>query len=313
MTQKGKVLIADLMHESLLPMLSLAGFDPVYLPEIKRDEIIKQIPEITGLVIRSKTNIDSAVLKDSAKLKFIARAGAGMDLIDVHYAEQRGISLINAPEGNRDAVAEHFIGLLLALTHNIVRSNQEVKQKIWLREENRGTEITGKTIGILGYGFMGSKVAEKLAGFGCKVIAYDKNKKDYSKSAVKEVTLDEFKMQTEILTLHIPLTVETYHWIDYDFLTSMPRLQYVINTARGEILVLSDLLKLLKSGKLKGASLDVLENEKFHTMTEAQNMIFEELAKLDNVIFTPHIAGWSYESYQRINEVLVEKISQLHL
>lgn len=301
------------MHESLLPMLIHAGFEPVYLPEIKRDEMILLIPEVIGLIIRSKTNIDSAILTNAGKLKFIARAGAGMDLIDVSLARKKGIFLINAPEGNRDAVAEHFIGLLLALTHNIVRSNQEVKRKIWLREENRGTEITGKTIGILGYGFMGSKVAEKLSGFGCNVIAYDKNKKDYSRSNVKEVTLDEFKKQAEILTLHIPLTAETHRWIDYSFLSSMPRLEYVVNTARGEILVLDDLLKLLRSGKIKGACLDVLENEKLSTLTEAQNMIFEALAKQDNVIFTPHIAGWSFESYRRINEVLVEKISQLDL
>lgn len=312
MSPKPKILIADHMHLSITDMLLSIGYEPVYMPEIARDQLKVELLGTVGLIIRSKTVVDADLLAGADKLKFIARAGAGMDLIDLEFARKKNIQLINAPEGNRDAVGEHVIGMLLALMHNIRQSSMEVSKGLWKREENRGFELKGKTVGIIGFGNMGSSLARKLSGFDCRVLAYDKNPSGFSGGLAEEVSLEDLQRQSEILSLHVPLSSETSRWIDRKFLAKMPRLKYVVNTARGEILVLKDLVDLLQAGQIKGACLDVLENEKILNMKGDEKSTFDALANMDNVIISPHIAGWTFESYERINEILIKKISVLN-
>jgi D-3-phosphoglycerate dehydrogenase len=301
------ILIADEMHPSLMPMLEEKGFQHEYMPAIQRKEILEKISSFDGLIIRSKTTIDEEFLNHASSLKFIGRAGAGMDLIDVAAAEKRNIQLFNAPEGNRDAVAEHAVGMLLCLFNKILIGNYEVRNKVWKREANRGTELGNKTVGIIGYGNTGKAFAKRLKGFGCQVLAYDKYLTDYSDENASQATMQKIFNQCDVLSLHIPLTEETHHLVSTDFMRQFKKDIYLINTSRGEILPFSTLAEGLQSGKMKGVCLDVLENEKLQTLTPAQLQHFDFLSKSDRVIFSPHVAGWTHESYIRINEVLVEK------
>ncbi|MFT6866102.1 MAG: D-3-phosphoglycerate dehydrogenase [Cyclobacteriaceae bacterium] len=308
-----KVLIVDLMHESISEMLREVGFEPNYRPDIKRDEILTIIPEYHGIVIRSKTNVDKELIDLATSLEFVGRAGAGIDQVDYPYLTSKNILLINAPEGNRDAVGEHAIGMLLSILHKINIANLEVRSNIWNREGNRGWELKRRTVGIFGYGFMGSSLARKLQGFGCRVIAYDKYKSGFGTQYIEEVSLEVFKKETEILSIHVPLTVETMSLFDEKYLNSFDRLKIVLNTARGEVLQLSALLGLLEAGVMYGAGLDVLQNEKIDKLSVEEQEVFNRLKKLQNVILTPHVAGWTFESYERINQVLVRKLQEAGL
>jgi D-3-phosphoglycerate dehydrogenase / 2-oxoglutarate reductase len=303
-----KILIVDEVHPSLFEMLTQAGFLYDYQPALKRPEIIKQIVDYEGLIIRSKTTIDELFLENATRLKFIARAGAGLDLIDVTGAKKRNIAVFAANEGNRDAVAEHTVGLLLALMSNIAKADREVRNNVWDREGNRGYEIMGKTIGLLGYGFNGRATAQRLSGFGCRVLAYDKYLVDYSDTFVEESSIKKIMEEADILSIHLPLTVDTRWLIDDDFIAKMTKPFYFINIARGEITDLEAVVRGLKNGKIRGACLDVLANEKLQTLTPTQQQTFDYLRNTDRVVLTPHIAGWSHESYIKINEVLVKQI-----
>ena len=305
-----KVLIVDLMHESIVSMLLEAGFEPDYRPEIKRNEVHEIIDAYDGIIIRSKLNIDKELIDKATKLKFVARAGAGIDKVDYPYLTSKGIKLVNAPEGNRDAVGEHAIGMLLSLFHNLNRSNREVKSGKWDREGNRGMELKGKTLGIYGYGFMGSSLAKKLQGFECRVLAYDKYKSDVDLNWVEKVGLDEFFQEVEILSIHVPLTRETNELFDSEYLSKFTKLKVIINTSRGEVLKLNAVNEAFDSGKLHGAVLDVLENEKISSLTESEQAEFDKLANNPRVLLSPHVAGWTFESYERINEVLVSKLKK---
>lgn len=308
-----KILIADNMHTSITSMLKKEGFEADYLPKITRQEILQTIDQYNGLIIRSKTNVDKELIDKGIKLDFVARAGAGIDKVDYPYLTSKNIKLINAPEGNRDAVGEHTIGMLLSILHRINEANTQVKNDQWDREGNRGWELKNRTVGIFGYGFMGSCLAQKLSGFGCKIIAYDKYKSGYGNDLVKEVGLEEFFRETEILSIHVPLTDETNQFFNEEKLSRFNKLKVILNTARGEILNLSALLELLEDNNLVGAGLDVLENEKILSLSESQQIIFNKLKARKNVILTPHVAGWTFESYERINKVIVEKLKQLQL
>ena len=303
-----KILVVDTMHPSLLPMLETRGWEFEYVPGIQREEIITKIENFDGLIIRSKTELDQEILNKAIKLKFIARAGAGIEKVDINETYKRNIQIFNAPEGNRDAVAEHAIGMLLALFNKIITADDEVRHKIWQREENRGLEIKGKTIGIIGYGNMGRAFAQRLSSFECEVLAYDKYLKSFSDKYAREVDREEIFEKADILSLHVPLTIESKGMVNKVFLNSFNKNIYVINTARGEILLLSDLLEAIESGKVAGACLDVLENEKLKNLSIKEEEILNKLLKKENIIFSPHIAGWTHESYVRINEVLVGKI-----
>jgi D-3-phosphoglycerate dehydrogenase len=303
-----KFLIADIMHESLFYMLDDIHILYDYKPSITRAEIKQQIGEYDGLIIRSKTRVDADLLENSSRLKIVARAGAGIDNLDEQELEQRGIRIVNAPEGNMNAVAEHTLSLLLALLNNVVKGHREICSGTWDREGNRGYELSGRTVGIIGYGFMGMSFARKLASMDCRVIAYDKYKTGYSDTYCQESTMEQLYREADILSLHIPLTSETRALVTYSFLASFAKPLFLLNTSRGEIVSQEDLLKALGENKIIGAGLDVLENEKFASLTSDQKKILEELCANDRVILTPHVAGWTFESYVRINEVLCRKI-----
>lgn len=303
-----KILITDSMHSSLFAMLEEQGWSYDYQPEYRRQEIIDALPDYDGLIIRSKTFVDEAVLANARKLKFIARAGAGLDLIDLQIAKEREIEVFHAGEGNRDAVAEHAVGMLLCLFNNILKADREIRGGVWDREGNRGVEIMNKTVGIIGYGNNGSATAKRLSGFGCKVLAYDKYRENYGDGFAEESTLERIMHEADILSLHIPLTDVTRYLVDQDFIDRFSKSFYLLNLSRGETVRLNAVVNGLETGKIKGACLDVLENEKINSLTTAQQVDFDYLISSDKVILTPHIGGWSHESYVRINEVLVRQI-----
>lgn len=303
-----KCLIIDDIHSVFLRELENNGLSFDYRPDIIEDEVYQIIGDYDGLVLRSKMNVREDLLVQASKLKFVARAGAGVDNIDELALEKRGIALFSASEGNRDAVAEHAVGLILTLFNKIVSGSVEVKNFKWLREENRGIELNGRTVGIIGYGNIGSAFAERLKGFGCDIIAYDKYKTGFGDDVVREVTLKDIHKHSDVLSLHIPLTDETNSLVNENFINQFDKPIWVINTARGKVLNLKDLEEGLKIGKVLGAGLDVLENEKMETLSQEEKDLYQRLFDMENVVLTPHVAGWSVESYEKIALVLAEKV-----
>jgi D-3-phosphoglycerate dehydrogenase len=301
------------MHKSIFPLLEEAGWAYDYIPEITRDEIRKKLQGYTGLIVRSKTFIDQDLLGENPTVKFIGRAGAGIDNLDTAFLQLKGIAILHAAEGNRDAVGEFTVGLLLSLMRNIPKSDREVKHSAWDREGNRGSEVMGKTIGIIGYGNMGKAFAKRIAGFGCKILAYDKYKTGFTDDFCCETDMANVFQNADILSLHVPLTEETRMMVDHTYLHRFKKNIILVNTARGEIVPLADLAESIKSGKVVGAALDVLENEKLNKFTPSQQQSFNYLVSHTNVIFTPHIAGWTFESHEKINVALVNKIKTLAL
>ncbi|MCC7050451.1 MAG: 2-hydroxyacid dehydrogenase [Bacteroidia bacterium] len=309
-----RVLFIDSNHPLLHETLQAKGVECDLWYHLSPEEIINCLPNYDGVVIRSKIKFTKAVIDAATRLKFIARVGAGMENIDVDYAKSKGIRCIHAPEGNMDAVGEHALAMLLALFNKLIKANQQVRQGLWLREENRGEELMGKTIGIIGYGNMGKAFAKRLQGFGVNVIAYDKYLKNFSNQFVKEVTLSEIFEKADVISLHTPLTDETRYLINDSFINSFKNNIYIINTARGKCLNTADLVTNLKSGKVNGACLDVLEYEavSFENIDATKlPQPFAELIKMDNVILSPHIAGWSVQSHQKLAKVIAEKIINL--
>jgi D-3-phosphoglycerate dehydrogenase / 2-oxoglutarate reductase len=305
-----KVLIVDEMHESIVQMPEELGLHVDYFPNIEYTEVLDKVSDYEGLIIRSKFKIDKSFLSHAIKLKFIGRAGAGLDLIDIEACKTQNIEIFAANEGNRVAVAEHLIGMILCLFNNIEKSHQEVKNKLWLREENRGEELFGKTVGIIGFGNNGQATAERLSAFGCKILAYDKYRYGFGNHVFSEASMDEIFREADIISLHLPLTSESNKMVNAEFLNKFQKNIYVCNVARGELLVLNDLVHGIESGKVKGAVLDVLENEKINALTDTQTSVFEYLINSPKVIITPHIAGWTHESYKKINQVLKDKIKR---
>ena len=307
-----RILFIDSTHVRLPEKLKQAGFIVHYLPDTPIKDIIKVIPDYEGIIIRSKIKIDKRILDSALNLKFVGRVGAGLENIDVEYAESKGIKCFNSPEGNRDAVGEQALGMLLALFNNILKADLEVRDGKWIREGNRGLEIKGKTVGIIGYGNMGSAFAQRLKGFEAKVIAYDKYKFDYSDEYVIEKSLEDIYEQTDILSLHVPLTEETRYMINDEFINRFKKDIYIINTARGKVLKTADLVKNMKSGKVLGAALDVLEYEQvsFENLHSDDKFpeAFQYIINSNKVVLTPHIAGWTQESNIKLSEFLADKI-----
>lgn len=303
-----KILLLDKNHPLITEQLSEKGFVLEEDFSSSYEQVLEKIHLYEGIIIRSRIPLDAHFLEKAKNLKFIARVGAGMENIDTAKAQELGIKLINSPEGNKDAVAEHVIGTLLVLINRLFISSNEVKKGIWLREENRGEEILGKTFGIIGYGNMGKAVAKRLSGFGCKTIFYD-IKPNLSDEFATQVSLQELQENADILSLHTPLTEDTLYMIDEEFISKMKKNFYFINTARGKNLKTSALVNALKSGKIKGACLDVLEYEKtsFENL-ETKNEDLEYLLNSEKVIITPHIAGWTHESKIKLAQVIVDKI-----
>lgn len=302
------ILIADDVHELLLLGLRDAGFHVLYLPDATRVEILNRIAAMHILVIRTKTRVDSEVMDAAKKLLCIARAGAGLDNIDELYALSKNITCLNAGEANSDAVGEHTIGMLLSLLNNLIKANNEVKQRIWQREANRGIELAGKTVGILGFGNTGRAVAKKLKGFDVKVLAYDKYLVDYSTDFAEQVSLQQIFNETDILSVHLPLTNETTWLIDEDFVSRFKKSIYLLNLSRGKVIKTADLVQMIKSGKVLGCALDVLENENLSTLNASQENDFSFLIASKNVVLSPHIGGWTVESYRKISQILLDKL-----
>lgn len=306
-----KILFIDSNHSILHETLQNAGHTCDLNYHWTRDEIINNLQLYDGIVIRSKIKITKEIIDNGVNLKFIARAGAGMENIDAVYADSKGIKCLNAPEGNRDAVAEHALGMLLSLFNNLCKGNTEIREGKWIREGNRGIELCGKTVGIIGYGNMGSAFAERLKGFGVKVLAYDKYKNNFGNDYIIETTLEQLFEVADIVSLHTPLTDETNHLINDEFINNFRKNIYIINTARGKCLNTADLVKNLQSGKVAGACLDVLEYEgvSFENI-DLQNLPapFQYLIQCNKVLLSPHIAGWTKESNEKIAKVLAEKI-----
>lgn len=306
-----KVLFIDTAHPILTERITEMGFQCDYFPEYKLEDYQQIAAEYEGFVVRSKIPLNDKILPLATNLKWIARVGAGMENIDIELANKLGIKCLNAPEGNRDAVGEHAIAMLLTLLDRLLIVDQEVRNGIWLRAENRGLEIKGKTVGIVGYGNTGSVFARKLSGFECKILAYDKYKSGFSNDYVQESDMQTIFEEAEIISFHIPLTEETRFLVNKNYLNSFKKDIFLINTSRGSVVKTSDLVDALESGKIKGACLDVLEFEKFsfeaiqkETLPEA----FAKLIKMRNVILSPHIAGWTHESHFKMANILADKI-----
>lgn len=303
-----KILLLDKNH----PLISEQLLDKNFILEedfiSSYEQVLEKIDKYEGVIIRSRIPLDARLLEKGKNLKFIARVGAGMENIDVLKAQELGIKLINSPEGNRDAVAEHCLGMLLVLMNRLFISANEVKNNVWLREENRGEEIKGKTFGLVGYGNMGKALAERLSGFGCEVIFYD-IKPNLSDGFAKQVSLKELQANADILSLHIPLNDKTHYIIDEKFISEMKKSFYFINTSRGKNVKTSALIDGLKSGKVRGACLDVLEYEKssFENL-ELENDDLQYLLNSEKVIITPHIAGWTHQSKIKLAQTIVDKI-----
>jgi D-3-phosphoglycerate dehydrogenase len=306
-----KILVTEDIHQIYFDELASANILVDDRSTINsRDDLKALLPLYDGMLVRSKFFVDEDLIAGAKNLKLIARAGAGMDNIDEIYCQENEITLINAPEGNRDAVAEHVIGMLLNLMRNISKSNAEIKNGIWLREENRGIEIGGKTIGIIGYGNTGKALAKKLSGFGVQVIAYDKYLINYSDQFAQEVSLNELQNRADIISIHVPLTIETKYLIDAAFLANLKTGVVILNASRGPVLQTSALIQYINNGKVAYAALDVLENEKIDQLNGFQLAEFEQLCKESKVLLTSHIAGWTEESYYKIASVLAQKTIQ---
>lgn len=309
-----KILHIDSNHPLLWEQLEQAGFQNEADFTSSKQEVEAKIENYHGIVIRSRFKIDKAFLDKAINLQFIARVGAGLESIDCDYATAKGIHLIAAPEGNANAVGEHAIGMLLSLFNNLNKANNEVKSGQWKREVNRGHELEGKTIGIIGYGNMGKSFAKKLRGFDVTVLCLDilPNMGD---SNATQVSLSELQERADVLSLHTPWTPETDKMINADFINQFKKTFWLINTARGNSVVTADLVEALKSGKILGAGLDVLEYEKlsFETLFEGEKpAAFEYLLQAENVLLTPHIAGWTFESHQKLAQTIVDKIKAIY-
>lgn len=306
-----KVLFIDTVHEILEERLRQKGFTCIDGTSWSREECINSINDIEGIVVRSRFPMNESFLQHAPNLRFIARSGAGMENIDLDYTSAKNIVCYNAPEGNRNAVGEHALGMLLSLFNNLCRGNTEVRKGIWKREENRGIELDGKTVGIIGYGNNGSAFAKKLKGFDVDVIAYDKYRMNFSDQYAREVNMEELFNKSDIISFHIPQNEETLFMADYSFFKRFERPIYVINLARGKIIRTSALLDGLKNKKILGACLDVLEFEKASfekTLAADENPEFKSLLEMDNVLFSPHVGGWTNESYFKLSDVLADKI-----
>ncbi len=314
-TMAGKVLVTDGVDTSLLTELEKMGFEVDYQPSITLKDVLDIIQVYTGLIINSKILVDRHFLDKAVKLKFIGRLGSGMEIVDLDYAEKKKVAVFSAPEGNRNAVAEHALGMLLALANKMRVADREVRQFTWNREKNRGFEIMGKTIGIIGFGNTGSTFAQKLSGMNVKVLTYDKYKSNYAieSNFIRETNMPEIFERADLLSLHLPLTEETKHLVDYNYLKKFNKPIVLINTSRGPVVKTEDLLIYLQKNKNAGACLDVFENEKPAQFSEKEYKIYSELYRLDNVLLTPHVAGWTSESKKRLANVLLRKIQKFYL
>ena len=357
-----KILITDDVHESLLKGLESTGFTCDYEPNITDEAVRDVVGEYVGLIINSKIKVDKLMLDAATRLRFVGRVGSGMEIVDRAYAAERGVAVLSSPEGNRNAVGEHALGMLLSLANNLNRANVEVKKMDWQREKNRGFELRGRTIGIIGFGHTGSSFAVKLLGLGIRILVYDKylpsgfldkmpfpvsnlryprvnteggktnllssthaarnysselgrdyDGLNYEFSTIEEVSLKTLQEEADIISFHLPLTDETKHFADAPFIKKCLKNVVLINTSRGNVVKTVDLVAALKTGKVAGACLDVFENEKTGTYTEGEKTLYKKLFAFENVIVSPHVAGWTVESKERLAKILLKKIQRYEI